>query len=335
MMEKLFNYPQYNRGKKSALDQPESLVGELGNFVSMMEKKPENAESFFSEADILKDLFDQFINERKEIEIDMGELGKQKSQYCCLTPKNNDLSKPPIVLIPGISNDLDSIGGLPIKLAASGRRVIMIGYPESWMGKITKDFRNAVEKSEKFEPHVEFFKSVIENLLGFDNQIDMVGISTGSIIISELMKNKNFNLRINQSNLIIPPGLINVGSLDISMAKELLALVFSGKIKYMKRARVNNSIKIIKTVEDRKLSDSTYRALECKVRQKYDWQKSNLISGSGKKTEVIVCDQDQVTKAKKGIKELEKNKTLIIHRISGGHLTPGIEAKRVIEKMII
>jgi hypothetical protein len=317
------------------LGQPEALVADLGNFVSMMERNPESAESFFNEADKLKDLFDQFINQRKEIEIDMGDLGKQKSQYVDLTPKNNDLSKPPIILIPGISNDLDNIGEFPIELAAFGRRVIMIGYPESWMGKVTKDFRNAVEKSEKFEPHIKFFKSAIENLLGGDKQIDMVGVSTGSVIISELMKNENFNFRVNQSNLIIPPGLIEVGSLDVSMAKELLVLTFCGKLKYMKKARVNNPIKITKSLEDRRLSDSTYRALERKVRLKYDWQNSNLISGSGRKTEVIVCEQDKVTKPKTGIKELERNNSLIIHRINGGHLTPGIEAKRVIEQMVI
>lgn len=279
-------------------------------------------------------VFDQFLNNRKDVSIGIDNLGEQSAQYVILEPPKVKENKTPIVLMPGISNDLDGVGDFPLKLALSGRKVVMIAYPESWFGKVTKRFGDAVKKSDKFGPHTTFFREAINKIVGQSEKVDLCGISTGAIITSELVKDKDFNKRVDSATMIIPPGIVKIKSVTLGMVEEIIpTIIKEGKL--ITRISVFNPERIKITDENRKLMLHTYRALEKKVCQKYEWWKNDLTTGSGKKTRVINCNQDRVTKGYKGIEEVKLNKSLIVKEIEGGHTMPAVEADKVIEQMEI
>lgn len=288
------------------------------------EKKKEILET----ASELDKVYVQFLQNQQEISVDIDGLGEQMARYVILEPSKPS-DQPPIILLPGISNDLEGIGELPIKLAVSGRKVIEIAYPESWHGKVTKEFGDAVKKSDDYQPHTEFFKSAINKIAGENGRIDLWGVSTGSLISSNLLADNNFKQRINDAVLLVPPGEIDHKNFNISMGRE--ALGTARKFWLSSKLSVSNSKKIDTSDEHRELMLHTFIPLKEKVIHRYPWWNRNLETGTGKKTIVIIGEKDHVTEAKKGKKEIESNKTLNLYSIkSGSHGTPSVESDMVI-----
>lgn len=289
----------------------------------------EEKRRILDEAKELDKIYVQFGQNQKEITINMDGLGEQMARYVILEPSVYS-DKPPIILIPGISNDLYSIGELSIKLVASGRKVIMIAYPESWHGRVTRKFGDAVKQSDNFGPHTEFFKSAINKLVEGNNQIDLWGDSTGSLIVSNLLADNNFKQRIDNSVLLVPPGEITHKNFNISMTKETLSGL--KKLHLMTKMSVSNREEIWTSDEHRELMLHTFNSLRDKVISRYPWWERNLLTGSGNKTVVIIGEKDHVTEAKRGKKEIVSNETLELYSIkSGNHSTPAVESEMVID----
>ena len=345
------NYPQYpmfDKPKTKDILYGVGLITHESNLKKTDEKRPlaermdraefykeflktdnkEKRKEILSKAKELDNVFNQFSQNQQEIKINIDGLGEQMARYIILEPSKPS-DQPPIILLPGISNDLEGIGEMPIKLVASGRRVIEIAYPESWHGKVTKEFGDAVKVSDKFEPHTMFFKKAINQIIGEVGQIDLWGVSTGALIASNLLADNEFKQRVDKAALLVPPGEINHKNFNISMSKEFLST--SRKFWLTTKVSVSNPEKINTSEKHRELMLHTHYALKEKILKKYLWWNRNLETGTGNKTVVIIGNKDHITEAKKGKREIESNKTLNLYSIKlGNHSTPAVEAEMVI-----
>lgn len=276
------------------------------------------------------EIYFNFLEKVKPISVDMGELGVQEANYVDLSFSETDFEKPPIIYIPGISNDVDGSGEFALELALSSkRRVIMITYPESPQGKVAKPFPKAVLKSNNFEPHVNFFEKAIIQIIGDNIDFDMCGVSAGSIMISEISKDKNFADRIGVINLLVPPGITALNILDI---KKRLKMESESTTKMEEdgsigRLRVINPKILKRSKEDIRNSNWTLNFLALKLTQEYKWWE-----GMGK-ARIIIAKDDGITYGIKNIDKLRENPNLSIEIIDGGHNGPAVNSKAWVEKM--
>lgn len=330
LAERMDRAETYKEVKKIKKEEDKNFVSKLEKDIQGRKESFDKASVFFDKAHELDKIFVQFTQNQKEVRVNIDGLGEQMARYVILEPSETS-DKPPIILIPGISNDLEGNGELPIKLAASGRKVIMIAYPESWHGEVTEKFGDAVEKSNNYGPHTEFFKSAIKQITDENSKIDLCGESTGSLIVSNLLADNEMKQRVDEATMIVPPGEITHKHFDtVSMLKETLDTF--KKLPLISKLTVVNPKKIETTDEHRRLMLHTYESLKKKVISKYIWWERPLLTGTGKKTNVIIGGNDHVTEAKKGRKEIEANPTLNLHLIkSGNHSTPLVESDMVIE----
>jgi hypothetical protein len=280
---------------------------------------------------------DQFLNNRKIAEVDMEELGTQKAQYVELVPNGVKKDTPPIVLILGISNDLEGCGVFPMELAIeTKRKVVVFSYPESRRGSVTKEYCEAVKRSDNFEPYVDFFEKAINQAVGEEKIIDFCGFSTGSLISALLISNKGFGRRVDQINLIVPPGIVTTTPLNTPVR-----LIFEGvglikQLKNFPKISSNTSETIQKTREEIRVRQETYKNLYNKLAKEYPWWKGNLECISGKKIKVVICDNDGITWGRIGKEKLEENnKNIEVEIIRGGwpHMTPATDPKRIIKEL--
>jgi len=314
-----------------------SLKSERADILKEIQKTDnlEEKERLLEKAHDFDEIFGEFLGNRKQVEVDLGELGKQSSEYTEIKYSKTDLKKDPIVVIPGISNDLDGIGEFPIKLAMeSKRRVIMFTHPESWHGKVTKEFAKAIDKSDSFGPHTSFFEGAINNIVGSDQEIDIVGVSAGSIITSELMKKKDFKKRVNRASLIVPPGVVDMGIKNMlrGAGREIKSALFFEsdplKISVLYPEKIKKS--------DEELADMKLarKNIYNKLSKRYDWWKNNLESESGKKTTVVICESDGVTNGKDGLDKISQNQSLDVHLVEkSSHGTLASIPEKILSKL--
>lgn len=173
----------------------------------------------------------QFINDQKEITVDLGSLGEQMSRFVVLRPPNTDNTKPPIFLIPGVSNDLEKAGSLPHELALQGRTVIVVSFPESWKGRVTREFVEATKKiaaSDDFDPYTAYFKKVITQIqesadfrkeYGNHETIELVGFSTGANLVADILRDKDYQEKVTNAVLYNPGACIDRDWAYVSEAK--------------------------------------------------------------------------------------------------------------------
>lgn len=119
----------------------------------------------------LREFDRQFLDDR-EVEIDLAELGKQKSHLVQIklegvwTPQEKRRN---ILIIPAFGGDKYGLISLMRELALQGHTVSCLDYPESWNGEPTEEFAKAVEevaadlnRVNMYGPHVRFYKKGIE-----------------------------------------------------------------------------------------------------------------------------------------------------------------------------
>lgn len=126
---------------------------------------------------------EEYVNQR-DLAIET-EWGKLEAKYIVLNEKAE--GKPPLVIIPGASNGMESVDSFVRRLAERhlDRKVIAIGYPDAPSGKVTKDFCEAVRKDEGFGPHAKYFELAITKLYP-RGDMDILGYSAGGGIAQEI-----------------------------------------------------------------------------------------------------------------------------------------------------
>jgi hypothetical protein len=281
-----------------------------------------------------REIYSNFLNPDniKHFSVDMGELGIQEANYIDLSFSETDFKKPPIIYIPGISAGTDGSGELALEVALYlRRRIIILDYPESPQGKVTKAFHKAVSKSNNFGPHVEFFKKAINFAIGENLGFDFCGVSTGSIMASEISKDKNFANRIGLINLLVPPGLTKLRAADIKKrwkmeSESTKKMEEDGSIG---KKLVSNYKVLNRSKADVKATNRTLLALGLKLIKEYKWWE-----GMDSKARIIIARSDGITYGIKNIDKLKNNPNLSVEIVDGGHNELQTNAKVWIEKMV-
>lgn len=166
----------------------------------------------------------EFLMAQREVNVDLGGLGVQTARYVVLSAlaekppglEEEIKVKPPIFLIPGVSNDLEGIGSLGHELALQGRQVVMVAYPEAWKGRVTKEFAQAAQEvvtSDNYEPFTKFFEGAIDNILqdpdfvkqnGVQQSIELWGYSTGANLVADILRDEKYQKMTTDAVLISP-----------------------------------------------------------------------------------------------------------------------------------
>jgi hypothetical protein len=112
-------------------------------------------------------------------------------------------------------------------LAYGGRRVICVGYPESFMGRVTDAFATEVEQRKNLELHTQFFQSAIQELTQQYPNIELWGLSTGGPIAAEILSNPQMQEKVANAVFISPAGCVEQSqtSMGVCVAREATGLL--------------------------------------------------------------------------------------------------------------
>ena len=286
------------------------------------------------------ELAEEYMANQQEVRVDLGDLGEQMARFVILTPPEGRKtaetdSKPPIFLISGISNDLESMGMLPQEIAFKGRKVITIAYPESWHGNVTDEFGKATEESSTFEPHVSFFKQAIENIrkmpdvkskLGEHDQIELWGYSAGALMVPEMLTDDAFGKKVSNAAIIAPASnydqTMNQGKWHVFMDQ-----IDTYLADFRNTAKMNLSFrgKIEVTADFRDRQERTFNALAKKVLRKFAWWEQDMKVADGGKIAVVSYANDMQTQTPRVDREISQNPNLHLIRLFGTHEAPKTE----------
>ena len=305
----------------------------------------EKRRKLISEGHARDQLAEEFISNQQEVRVDMGELGEQIARFVVLTPPEGRKTeeaegRPPIFLISGISNDLESMGMLPQEIAFKGRKVITIAYPESWHGNVTDEFGKAAEQSSTFEPHVSFFKQAIENIrempdvkskLGEHAQIELWGYSAGALMVPEMLTDDDFSKKVSNAAIIAPASNFDqtMNQAKRNVLRDQFDTYFSD---FRNVAKMNPSFrgKIEVTADFRDRQERTFNALAKKVLRKFAWWEQDMKVADGGKIAVVSYANDIQTQTLRVDKEISQNPNLHLIRLFGTHEAPKIEPETLI-----
>ena len=314
------------------------LMGKVKNTQNTEERR-----DFITQGHARDELAEQFMSGQEEVLVDLGDLGEQMARFVVLTPLKSrsgevQSSKPPIFILPGISNDLESTGMLAQEAAfLLGRDVVLIGFPESWHGEATDAFGRATEESTSYEPHTAFFKKAIENIrakqnvqaaIGNPSEIELWGYSTGAAIVAEILTDPQYREQVANAVIIAPPSCVDQKNLKIlgqeiplptAMIRELLQNVRPKNIKDTAKLNVTNRRDIQYTEDHRKRMLRTYNALREKVLRKNNWWKNDLKVKAGGRITVVSYDSDRLTRSYEVVDQIAQNPNLSVVELHGGH----------------
>lgn len=300
----------------------------------------ETRKQIFKEAHDRDEIAKRYLNQG-EITINLSSLGEQKARYVVIEPPSQETSEtktqPTIFLIPAWSNDIDPVGSLVQELAFSGRRVITVGYPESSLGKITKEYADNASQSSNYEPQSSFFKEAVKHFASQYGQIELWGFSTGGPIAAEMLIDSGFQKLITNAVLLAPAGSVTQLALQLitGIGREVgLCLTKFGKLaKYSLASPVVRNRKIPKDPEQEELKKRVSNNLLSKICRKEDvWP--NLRVQEGGRIIIWSGGRDQITKSSRAKEDFEQNPQIsIISDPEGSHATPLLDPHYVIQQV--
>ncbi|MBI2018156.1 hypothetical protein HYS96_00440 [Candidatus Daviesbacteria bacterium] len=313
----------------------------LKEFKSTSKADKEARISILLEAHARDEIAEQYLTQG-EVKVNIPGLGEQSARYTIMispesrkTPNTVLYSNPPIFLIPGLSNDIDCVGALAQEIAYMGRKVIVVGMPESIMGRITPEFAEAVSQTPGFGPHTKFFKGAINALVGENNQVELWGHSIGAVIIAEFLNDPKNRARVERAVLLNPASSANISehSLNLGILNELRNLLSRNLPKYTLSNRGQ--------MEQNDLKANLTRIMLEKVCTLYQvWQ--NVRVREGGRIIVYSGQKDNLTRSYelfRGDKELEARlrqvnpQMEVIDDPNGFHSTVLIEPQKVISQV--
>jgi hypothetical protein len=294
-------------------------------------------------------LAEEFISNQQEVRVVMGDLGEQMSRFIVLTPPESRRTedtdtKPPIFLISGISNDLESMGSLPQEIAFSGRKVVTIAYPESWHGDVTDEFGKKAEESQSYEPHISFFKGAIENIrnqpeltakLGNFDEFELWGWSAGALMTAEILKDPKFQNLVSNAVIVAPASSVDQKNIQLPFKQEIPVpgpiikdqLQTFRHLEDVANLSVTERGSVEYTADKRYRMARVYNALRKKVLRRYEWWKGDMKVREGGKIVVISYKQDVLAQTRKVLEDVRQNTSFSVIELPGSHhglkLKPG------------
>lgn len=285
------------------------------------------------------DTFDrQFLNQG-DLSIDIPELGIQGSRYAVVElPSRKEVaqSKPPIFLVPALSGDLNGVAPLMREAALQGRRVVTVGYPESFMGKTTEAFAQASQISPNFEPHTTYFKKAIEALLGTEGDIELWGYSTGGGLVTEILNDPRFQQRVTNAVIIAPGGSVEQSKRDVIKGvlhevKEVFKRPKSIGDTVVAYARKLPIEAVHKKLRDRIFFSTLFNKVGKRVNS---WEGIKVKEGG--KVIIVTGQKDEITKSYQADQELlglSNPQINLLDIQKGSHLSPLTQARTVVGKI--
>ncbi len=268
-------------------------------------------------------------------------LGFQKAPFTRLHPvdveKNevaNDL--PTIFLIPGIANDLGSIGVLARELAIN-RNVVLVAQPDSQMGEITHQFVDAATEEKNLTIYADFFEKALRNLIAPEDKIEFWGHSMGGQLIFELLNRPELRDRTSQAVILCPSGSANISrsELNIALLREMGNLIKAG-IK-------SDLVKFSLVMGRKSPQNDAQSALKKKVMNtnldlvlSYSdvWRTARVAEGG--KIIVVTGGEDKMTRSAEFFANPNRDPSQVNSQIQvinlpqGSHATPGVRPDEVI-----
>ncbi|MFA6432492.1 MAG: hypothetical protein WCV82_01605 [Candidatus Paceibacterota bacterium] len=285
----------------------------------------------------LRDEINEQYFKQREIAINLPRYGEQKSRVVDIHPPEElqtpeTEAKPPIFLIPGISNDIECVSSFIAEVAFQGRRIVTVGYPESFMGHTTQEFADAVEKDPGFAPHIEFYKAVIDKLFNKGELIELWGFSTGAPIISGILKDKKYSQMTKDAALILPAAVVDqsLNSLKMGVVQEL------GLLKGNSTASLNLTVasKVPKEKEQTKLREEVLESLLNKICvNNNDWRDARVREGGN--IIVVTGGKDKITKGTMMNEEFKtgNGQMRVVDIPDAYHSTVQIDPESVVSKL--
>jgi hypothetical protein len=297
-------------------------------------------EKIFAEARARDEIASQYLSQG-DVLVNMPGLGEQRARYTLIEPPDSRKSlengpKPPIFLIPGMSNDIDCVGALTQELPYEGRNVIVVGFPESFMGSTTEGFAKAVEESKDYSPHVEFYKNAIKALLGEHGDIELWGFSTGSPIIAQILNDAEYQQRVTNAVFIAPASCVDQSSLQLSLGtahetKEVLK-EFGSSGKYTLTG-INRGLQQLDKPH-MKLRTRILKAMYKRAGQKSPWYAGARVKEGGNIV-VVSGGNDEITKSYKAKDTFSENPQMImLEDPKWHHSTSLLHPERVVPKIL-
>lgn len=310
-------------------------------------KKLERGEITHSESTIEKrkvDEIDLQFAKQKNFDIEVLELGVQSAYGTEVNLPDHlkspeDLSRPPIFIVPALCGDLYGIEPLIKELALKGKRVISIAYPESHLGKTTEEFARSAEGGDNktYEPHTSYFKEAIKKMIGQEGDIELWGYSTGCPIVAEILSDSFFQNRTKNAVLISPTSVVDQSycAFIVGNVKE------GGRILAVQHGWKTSDVSIVlgpkdaMDVENKKRRKRIFKALsKNKVISKMGVWKNVKVKEGGKVI-LLSAQKDKITKSNKSLSEFQEfDQYSILNLKKGSHLTPLTRARHVISKIL-
>lgn len=135
-----------------------------------------------------------------------GEVVHLKAKYTIL---NRDAKgeQPPIVVIPGASNGMESMDSFIRELAfrMPDRKIYLLGYPDAPSGLMTPEFYKAVKENWSFGPHAVLFEETIKQLIP-EGDFEAGYFSAGGGIGELILARGEFKDRITKAWFLNPFG---------------------------------------------------------------------------------------------------------------------------------
>lgn len=294
---------------------------------------PEKRQQILKEAHARDEIESQYLSQG-ELTVDLPGLGEQTSRYTMIEPPEGRKlpgEQYPVFLIPGASNDINSVGNLVKEIAYQGRSVIVVGMPDSQMGITTEAFAKEVKESPTMEPHAIFFKTAINKLVGEDASFELWGMSAGSMITAEILNDPKYQERVRQAVLLSP-----AGTSEHSKNQQNFGVATESIRVYGKPSRGVHYPLYIGNNKDQKTpvtAGDIFKTVIQKAREKFEPYQSMKVADGGQIT-VVSGTKDNMTRSRESDEDFRSHPQVELISVQGGvHNTPIIEAGRIVPEV--
>ena len=303
----------------------------------------EGRRKIFEEARSWDTLANDFLRQG-EVRVSFADLGDQVARFNVLEPPpgrepplpadgSPARELPPIVLIPGISNDLDCISTMAESLAFRGRRVISIAYPESFMGTVTDKFADTVTAKKDFSTHAQFFQAAVDALTADSPDIELWGLSTGGPIVAEMLSDPIAREKVSNAVLVSPIGCVDQTptAMKLGIVRETLGMLKRfGSI--LPRGVWSSGRKTNEDSHQLELRNKIMEAHNDAIRQTTPCWQTMAVREGGNIT-MISGGQDEITKSYQAVDRLSAHPQLRAAILPNENHTSSFNSMDVLDKV--
>lgn len=304
------------------------LLDEFYSFRSRQDRQ-----KILDKAKLLDEIAQRYLRQ-SDVSVELPHLGMQRAKFLRIEPVGS-VGGSPIVLLPGISNDLEPMSGLIRELVSRGKTVICVGYPEASLGLVTREFVAATVTSSTFEPHVAFFGAVIKKILEQHPEIEIWGFSTGAPIAAEVLADHQIQ-RVTTRAVFLSPAAV------VEQTPQSVLLGIASEMKYLlaKFSRLPRYPFVWgkKTSEPESLSQDkvcVFNALLSKVSHYQPVWAGARIQENGEML-LVSGGRDDLTKSRRALTQLRQAnpRIKIVEFLKATHITPLVEPQAFVERIL-